>query len=154
MCEDGILAPGLKTEAITWSYAIREALALCNDLMPLNGRQIVGPDSEKRAFADVEAAFVVCADPASPSPPFLFSSPPPTPPRCFAACRVNCPHPPSCPQSTPSFPPSPAAYGMCCLFPPPAFNLDPPPPHQPTRPACFGVNSRQVVRLKNASAGW
>ena len=69
LCENGVLAPGLKIEAISWSYAIRKAIALCNDLMPLNGRQIVGPDSEKRSFADVEAAFVVCANRLPPPPP-------------------------------------------------------------------------------------
>ena len=49
----------LKTEPFTWSSDIRKAVALCNDLMPLNSKTVVGPASEKKAFADVEAVFVV-----------------------------------------------------------------------------------------------
>ena len=80
VCEKGELAPGLKIEAITWSCEMRMAIALCNDLMPLNGRQIVGPDSEKRSFADVEAAFVVCVSPSFSSPLHPLPSPPPPAP--------------------------------------------------------------------------
>ncbi|KAL3134240.1 hypothetical protein ABBQ38_006671 [Trebouxia sp. C0009 RCD-2024] len=58
-CEKGMLGDSLKMEAVTWSGDMRKAIALCSDLMPLkNGRQVVGPNSEKKAFADVEAAFV------------------------------------------------------------------------------------------------
>ncbi|KAL3160263.1 hypothetical protein ABBQ38_009745 [Trebouxia sp. C0009 RCD-2024] len=58
-CEKGMLGDSLKMEAVTWSGDMRKAIALCSDLIPLkNGRQVVGPDSEKKAFADVEAAFV------------------------------------------------------------------------------------------------
>ena len=133
LCENGILAAGLKLEAITWSYAIRKAIALCNDLMPLNGRKIVGPDSEKRAFADVEAAFVVCADP-SPSPHLPL---PPLARYAFVLCSkmravfsVNCPQPPSPTQLlqnllptllAPLLPSPPAAYDMCCPCPPPLW---------------------------------
>ncbi|KAL3147353.1 hypothetical protein ABBQ32_002836 [Trebouxia sp. C0010 RCD-2024] len=58
-CEEGKLGGTLKMEAVTWSGEMRIAIALCNDLIPLkNCRRVIGPDSEKKAFADVEAAFV------------------------------------------------------------------------------------------------
>ena len=69
MCDNCMLG-GLKIDAITWSSDIRKAVALCNDLMPLSSRKLVGPASEKKAFTDVEAAFVVrvLSCPAMPCP--------------------------------------------------------------------------------------
>ena len=58
-CEHGQLA-GLKLEAVAWGSDIKRMLALCHDLVPLSKGQIVGPLDEQKAFAAVEASFVVC----------------------------------------------------------------------------------------------
>ena len=58
-CEQGKMA-GLKTEAVAWSTDIKKLIALCHDLVPLSKGQVVGRLDEKKAFADVEAAFLVC----------------------------------------------------------------------------------------------
>lgn len=57
-CDHGKLAD-LKTESVAWGPDIKKVLALCNDLVPLKKGQIVGRLEEKKAFADVEASFVV-----------------------------------------------------------------------------------------------
>lgn len=57
-CEHGKLA-GLKTEAIAWGSDVKKMLALCHDLVPLSKGQIVGPLDEQKAFAAVEASFMV-----------------------------------------------------------------------------------------------
>lgn len=49
----------LKQEAIAWNTDIRKNLALCNDLVPLARNTVAGKLEEKKAFADIEASFVV-----------------------------------------------------------------------------------------------
>ena len=57
-CEQGKLA-GLKTEAVAWSSDVKRMLALCHDLVPLSKGHIIGRLDEKKAFAAVEASFMV-----------------------------------------------------------------------------------------------
>ena len=57
---------GLKTEAVAWSTDIKKVIALCHDLVPLSKGQVVGRLDEKKAFADVEAAFMVRHAPSVP----------------------------------------------------------------------------------------
>ena len=57
-CEHGKLET-LKTESVAWGPDIKKMLALCNDLVPLKKGQLVGSLDEKKAFAAVEAAFMV-----------------------------------------------------------------------------------------------
>lgn len=42
-----------------WGSDIKRMLALCHDLVPLSKSQIIGPLYEQRAFAAVEASFMV-----------------------------------------------------------------------------------------------
>ncbi len=49
----------LKMEPIAWSSDMRKSIALCNDLVPLGGRTVTGRADERKAFTDVEAAFLV-----------------------------------------------------------------------------------------------
>ena len=59
MCEERTLG-NLRIEAIAWSSDMRKAIALCNDLIPLNNRKVTGRADDRKAFTDVEAAFLVC----------------------------------------------------------------------------------------------
>ena len=58
LCEDGILS-NLKMESISWSSDIRKSIALCNDLVPVGNRKVSGHADERKAFTDLEAAFLV-----------------------------------------------------------------------------------------------
>ena len=49
----------LKQEAIAWNTDIRKNIALCNDLVPLARNTVAGKLEEKKAFADIEAIFLV-----------------------------------------------------------------------------------------------
>lgn len=57
-CDHGKLDK-LKTESVEWAPDLKKMLAVCNDLVPLTKGQLVGSLDEKRAFAAVEASFVV-----------------------------------------------------------------------------------------------
>ena len=57
-CEDCTMG-GLKMEPIAWSSDMRKSIALCNDLVPVGSRNVSGHADERRAFVDVEAAFLV-----------------------------------------------------------------------------------------------
>jgi hypothetical protein len=57
-CEDRTMG-GLKMEPIAWSSDMRKSIALCNDLVPVGSRNVSGHADERRAFIDVEAAFLV-----------------------------------------------------------------------------------------------
>ncbi|KAL0050516.1 hypothetical protein WJX82_001360 [Trebouxia sp. C0006] len=56
-CEDRTMG-GLKMEPIAWSSDMRKSIALCNDLVPVGSRNVSGHADERRAFIDVEAAFL------------------------------------------------------------------------------------------------
>ncbi len=58
MCDNCTLG-NLRIEAVAWSNDIRKSIALCNDLVPLNTRKVTGHADERKAFADIEAAFLV-----------------------------------------------------------------------------------------------
>ena len=57
-CEDRMMG-GLKMEPVAWSSDMRKSIALCNDLVPVGSRNVSGHADERRAFIDVEAAFLV-----------------------------------------------------------------------------------------------
>ncbi|KAL0020340.1 hypothetical protein WJX77_012513 [Trebouxia sp. C0004] len=56
-CEDCTMG-GLKMEPIAWSSGMRKSIALCNDLVPVGSRNVTGHADERKAFTDVEAAFL------------------------------------------------------------------------------------------------
>lgn len=56
--EQGAMA-GLKTDAVNWGSDVKKVVALCHDIVPLSKGQLVGSLEEKKAFAAVEAAFMV-----------------------------------------------------------------------------------------------
>jgi hypothetical protein len=57
-CESGKM-DGLKTEPIAWSTDVKKLVALCHGLVPLSKGKVVGRLDEQKAFACVEAAFLV-----------------------------------------------------------------------------------------------
>ena len=58
-CDQGKME-GLKTEAVAWSADVKKLIALCHDLVPLSKGKVVGRLDEQKAFAYVEASFLVC----------------------------------------------------------------------------------------------
>jgi len=77
----------LKMEPVAWSSDMRKSIALCNDLVPLGGRNVSGHADERKAFTDVEAAFLVrpiCLLHAAEAA-FLVRL------ICLFACNRNCP---------------------------------------------------------------
>ena len=58
-CDQGKME-GLKTEAVAWSADVKKLIALCHDLVPLSKGKVIGRLDEQKAFAYVEAAFLVC----------------------------------------------------------------------------------------------
>jgi len=57
-CESGKME-GLKSEPIAWSTDVKKLIALCHGLVPLSKGKVVGRLDEQKAFACVEAAFLV-----------------------------------------------------------------------------------------------
>lgn len=57
-CESGNME-GLKSEPIAWSADVKKLIALCHGLVPLSKGKVVGRLDEQKAFAYVEAAFLV-----------------------------------------------------------------------------------------------
>lgn len=57
-CELGKME-SLKTDPIAWSTDVRKLIALCHDLVPLSKGKVVGRLDEQKAFARMEAAFLV-----------------------------------------------------------------------------------------------
>ncbi len=58
-CESGKME-GLKTDPIAWSTDVKKLIALCHGLVPLSKGKVVGRLDEQKAFACVEAAYLVC----------------------------------------------------------------------------------------------
>ncbi|KAL0035584.1 hypothetical protein WJX79_000466 [Trebouxia sp. C0005] len=56
-CEDRMMG-GLKMEPIAWSSDMCKSIALCNDLVPVGSRKVSGHADERKAFTDLEAAFL------------------------------------------------------------------------------------------------
>ncbi len=57
-CESGKME-GLKSDPIAWSTDVKKLIALCHGLVPLSKGKVVGRVDEQKAFACVEAAFLV-----------------------------------------------------------------------------------------------
>ena len=58
-CESGKME-GLKSDPIAWSTDVKKLIALCHGLVPLSKGKVVGRLDEQKAFACVEAAYLVC----------------------------------------------------------------------------------------------
>ncbi len=50
---------GLQSEPVAWSADVKKLIALCHGLVPLSKGKVVGRLDEQKAFACVEAAFLV-----------------------------------------------------------------------------------------------
>lgn len=57
-CDSGKME-GLKSDPIAWSTDVKKLIALCHGLVPLSKGKVVGRLDEQKAFACVEAAYVV-----------------------------------------------------------------------------------------------